>query len=214
MRHIQRLHEKGETLIGLLVGMAVGLVVLAAGSAMLANHLRGHRAVLQDTHLHTDLRSATDWMTRELRKAQYTANAWKTRSPTACDDPFCQDWQDFSIESDWIDFSYDRNHNGQRDDDECMGFRLVDRALHARRACNSTGQSNGSWQAITDSANLSITALNWQLRCELRNGWLHRSVRMDLTAQWPGDAARQVSLSQTVHLRNDLPASKQALFCP
>jgi hypothetical protein len=37
---------------------------------------------------------------------------------------------------------------------------------------------------------------------------------MDLTAQWPGDASRQVSLSQTIHLRNDLPASKQALFCP
>lgn len=206
----QRLHETGETLMGLLVGMSVGLVVLAAGSAMLANHLRGHRAALQDSHLHTDLRSAMDWMTRELRKAQYTAKAWQSRSPTVCDDAFCQDGLDFSIEGDWIDFSYDRNHNGQRDDDECMGFRLVDKALHARRTCSATG----SWQAITDSANLSITALNWQLRCELRHGWLHRSVQMDLAAQWPGDASRQVSLSQTIHLRNDLPASQQALFCP
>ncbi len=214
MKSVQRLHETGETLMGLLVGMAVGLVVLAAGSAMLANHLRGHRAALQDTHLHTDLRSAMDWMARELRKAQYTASAWKTRSPTTCDDPFCQDWQDFSIEGDWIDFSYDRNHNGQRDDDECMGFRLVDKALHARRTCSAPGNLTGSWQAITDSANLNITALNWQLRCELRNGWLHRSVQMGLTAQWPGDASRQFSLSQTVHLRNDLPASQQALFCP
>ena len=31
---------------------------LERGSAMLANHLRGHRAALQDSHLHTDLRSA------------------------------------------------------------------------------------------------------------------------------------------------------------
>ncbi|MBP6244987.1 MAG: hypothetical protein KA411_04930 [Limnohabitans sp.] len=210
MTYKQHPLEKGETLTGLLVGMSVGLVVLAAGSAMLANHLRGHRAALQDSHLHTDLRSATDWMARELRKAQYTANAWQTRSPTACNDPFCQDGQDFSIEGSRIDFSHDRNHNGQRDNDECMGFRQVGTALQARRTCNSSG----SWQAITDSANLSITALNWQLHCEMRNGWLHRSVQMDLTAQWPGDASRQVSLSQTIHLRNDLPASKQALFCP
>ena len=210
MKRIQHLHEQGETLMGLLVGLSLGLVVLAAGSAMLANHLRGHRAALQDSHLHTDLRSAMDWMARELRKAQYAANAWQTRSPTVCEDPFCQDGQNFSIKGDWIDFSYDRNHNGQRDDDECMGFRLVNTALQARRTCSSTG----SWQAITDSANLNITALNWKLRCELRNGWLHRSVQMGLTAHWPGNASRQVSLTQTIHLRNDLPASQQALFCP
>ena len=210
MTHKLNPHEKGETLTGLLVGMSVGLVVLAAGSAMLANHLRAHRTALQDSHLHTDLRSATDWMARELRKAQYNANAWQTRSPAACNDPFCQGHQDFGIDGDEINFSYDRNHNGQRDNDECMGFRLSDSALLARRTCSSSG----SWQAITDRANLSITALSWQLSCEARNGWLHRSVQLNLTAQWPGNASRQVSLAQTIHLRNDLPASKQALFCP
>lgn len=202
--------QRGETLIGLLVGLSVGLLVLAAGSAMLANHLRGHRMALQDSHLHHDLRSAMDWMARDLRKAQYTGQAWQTRAPGVCDDAFCEGWQDFSIEGDWIDFSYDRDHDGEKDDDECMGFRLSGQALHARRSCNGTGD----WQAITDSANLELTALSWQLRCELRKGWVHRSVEMALTAQWPRDATRQISLSQTVHLRNDLPASAQALFCP
>jgi type II secretory pathway component PulJ len=210
MRRIQHLNETGETLMGLLVGMAVGLVVLAAGSAMLANHLRGHRAALQDSHLHTDLRSAMDWMARELRKAQYSAKAWQTRSPVACADAFCDGQEDFRIEGNKIQFSHDRDHDGQQDNNECMGFRLSGSALQIKRSCSASGD----WQAITDSTNLNITALNWQLRCELRNGWLHRSVQMDLTAQWPGDASRQVSLSQTIHLRNDLPASKQALFCP
>ena len=200
--------QRGETLIGLLVGLSVGLVVLAAGSAMLSNHLRGHRMALQDSHLHHDLRSAMDWMAREVRKAQYTAHAWQSRAPKVCDDAFCEGWQDFSIERDWIDFSYDRNHNGKKDSDECMGFRLSGRNLQTRRSCK------GDWQAITDSANLEITSLSWQLRCELRNGWIQRSVLMVLTAQWPRDASRQISLSQTVHLRNDLPASAHALFCP
>jgi hypothetical protein len=202
--------QRGETLIGLLVGLSVGLVVLAAGSALLANHLRGHRAALQESHLHHDLRSAMDWMARELRKTQYAGMAWQTRSPSACADGFCQDGQDFSIQGDRIDFSYDRNHNGLRDANECMGFRLSGQALQTKRSCSGSG----SWLAITDSANLELTALSWQLRCELRNGWVHRSVLMALTAQWPGDATRRISLSQTVHLRNDLPASVQALFCP
>ncbi len=202
--------ERGETLTGLLVGLSVGLVVLAAGSALLANHLRGHRMALQDSHLHHDLRSAMDWMARELRKAQYSAKAWETRSPLACTDTFCDGFEDFSIEDDWINFSHDRNHNGTQDNNECMGFRLSDAELKAKRSCSASGD----WQAITDQTSLEITALSWQLRCELHQGWLHRTVQMSLTAQWPGDATRQVSLTQTVHLRNDLPAAMKALYCP
>ena len=210
MRPHPRPHERGESLTGLLVGLALGLVVLAAGTQMLATHLRGHRQSLQNSHLQHDLRSAMDWMSRELRRAQYSAQAWQTRSPTACDDSFCDGFEDFSIEGDWIDFSHDRNHNGVQDDNECMGFRLSDKVLMARRSCSGTG----NWVALTDSASLEVTALTWQLSCEPRQGWLHRTVRIDLTGQWPGHASAPIQLSQTVHLRNDLPASAQALFCP
>jgi type II secretory pathway component PulJ len=202
--------EKGETLIGLLVGLSVGLVVLAAGSALLAAHLRAHRSALQDSHLHADLRSAMDWMARELRKAQYTANAWATRSPSTCTDAFCDGSHNLRIDGDEIHFSHDRNHDGQRDSNECMGFRLSGTVLHAKRSCSASGD----WQAITDKANLAITALRWQVHCNLQNGWLHRRIQMRMTAQWPGDASRPLSLSQTVHLRNDLPASQHAQLCP
>jgi type II secretory pathway component PulJ len=204
------LQECGETLMGLLVGLSVGLVVLAAGSAMLAHHLRGHRAALQDSHLHTDLRSAMDWMARELRKAQYSAHAWESRSPAVCSDAFCGGMTNFSINGSEINFSHDRDHDGQRDDDECMGYRLSANALMARRTCSG----NGNWQAITDRANMTLTSLSWQLDCELRSGWLHRSVHMRLTAQWPGDATQQINWTKTVHLRNALPGSQLALVCP
>ncbi len=207
MHHPQ---QRGESLIGLLVGLAVGLVVLAAGTQMLGQHLHGHRVNLQSSHLQHDLRSAMDWMTRELRQAQYSAKAWQTRSPANCDDNFCNGFDDFSIEGDWIDFSRDRNHDGIQDDDECMGFRLKDRVLMARRSCSGSG----NWLGITDATSLEVTALSWHLQCELRQGWLHRTVRVTLAGQWPGDATQPISLSQTVHLRNDLPASVQARFCP
>lgn len=202
--------ERGETLIGLMVGLSVGLVVLAAGSAMLVNHLRAHHASLLDSHLHHDLRSAMYWMSREIRKAQYTALAWTHRSAKTCDDPFCKDGQDFSIKGDWIDFSHDRNHNGLREDNECMGFRLANGALLARRSC----LGSGSWQAITDRANLHITEMRWDLQCQSEQGWLRRSIQMHLAAQWPGDATRRISLAHTIHLRNGLPQNLQAQFCP
>jgi type II secretory pathway component PulJ len=210
MKKVLATHEQGETLMGLLVGLSIGLVVLAAGSALLANQLRSHRMALQDTYLHHDLRSALDWMARELRKTQYSASAWETRSPTACEDTFCDGPEDFSIDGDEIHFSHDRNHNGEQDLNECMGFRLSNKALMAKRSCSASGD----WQAITDSGNLHIADLRWQLRCEVHQGWLRRSVQMALRAQWPSEASRQVNLTHTVHLSNDLPASEQARFCP
>lgn len=201
--------ERGETLMGLLVGLAVGLVVLAGGSALLANQLRSHRMGLQESHLHQDLRSAMDWMARELAQAHYAANAWETRAPTRCDDAFCAGPDDFSIDGSRIAFSLDRNHNGQKDNNECLGFRLVKGALQARTAC-----SPEVWTAITDTANLQVTQLDWQLQCTPAQGWLLRSVDLAMTAQWPGDASRQVGLRRTVHLRNAMPASQRALFCP
>ena len=46
MSTTRRRLQKGETLTGLLVGLSLGLVVLAGGSAMLASQLRGHRQAL------------------------------------------------------------------------------------------------------------------------------------------------------------------------
>jgi type IV pilus assembly protein PilW len=202
--------QRGETLIGLLVGMAVGLLVLSAGSQMLAQHLRAHRMNLQNSHLQHDLRAAMDWMVRELRQAQYSAGAWQSRAPTRCDDDFCDGFEDFSIEGDWIDFSHDRNHNSVQDDNECLGFRVSEQVILARRTCSGSG----NWLAITDSASLQVTAMRWQLQCEARQGWLHRTVQLTLTGQWPGDSTRALTLSHTVHLRNDLPQRVQALYCP
>lgn len=196
--------------MGLLVGMAVGLVVLAAGTQMLAQHLRGHRLNLQASHLQHDLRSAMDAMARELRQAQYVAKAWKTRAAGRCADDFCDGLEDFRIEADRIEFSHDRNHNGTQDNHECMGFRLSQRALMARRSCSGSG----SWLSLTDRGSLEITALHWQLRCEWRDGWLHRTVRITLSGHAPGQAQQPWTLARTVHLRNDLPAPAGALYCP
>ena len=200
---------RGETLIGLLVGLAVGSAVLAGGSLLLANQLRAHRLALQDSHLNHDLRSAMDWMVREVRQAHYTASAWASRAPNRCEDAFCGGTDDFSIQGSRITFSLDRNHNGLKDNNECLGFRLVKGALQARTACKPE-----VWTALTDTASLHITQLDWQLQCTQTQGWLQRTLVLAMVAQWPLDPSRQVSLTRTVPLRNALPASQQALFCP
>lgn len=200
--------QHGETLVGLLVGLGVGLVVLAAGSQMLAQHLQGHRLALQDSHLHHDLRSALDTIARELRQAQSLGQAWRWRATAHCTDAFCAGQADLLVQGQRISFGQDRNHNGLLDNNECSGFRLRDHELQIRTACTPE-----VWTDLTDAGSLKMTGLQWQVHCEKRGRWVARWVTVQLSAQWPRDASRTLSLSQTVSLRNDVPASPWPAAC-
>lgn len=201
--------QRGETLVGLLVGLALGLLVLAGGAHMLARLLQGHRLALQDSHVQQDLHFALDLMASELQDAQYTAGAWNSRSPGACTDAFCDGPEDFSLGSGRIDWSLDRNHNGAQDNDECTGYRLRSGALQVRTACTPE-----VWTALTDTTSLRLTQLQTSLQCQEQSGWLRRQVLLQLQAQWPQDATRTLALQRTVALRNDLPQSVQTRYCP
>ena len=194
--------------MGLMVGMGIGLLVLAAGAKMLAQHLQGHRWALQDSHLHQDLRSSLDTLARELRQAQAVGQAWKNRSTADCQDAFCGGARDIKIQGNRIDFSRDRDQNGLLDNNECSGFRLKDQELQVRTACTPE-----VWSDLTDGGSLKMVDMQWDLHCERRGRWAQRWVTVKLSAQWPHDASRELSLSHTVSLRNDVPALPWPAAC-
>src|SRR5574343_1017651 len=202
-------NQRGETLVGLLVGLTLGLLVLAGGAHMLAQLLRGHRMALQDSHLQQDLHFAMDLMASELQDAQYSAKSWNTRSPDTGTDAFCDGPEDFGLGNGRIDWTLDRNHNGAQDNDECTGFRLRAGALQVRTACVPE-----VWTALTDTVSLRLSRLDATLHCQLHGGWLQRQVQLQLEAQWPQDAARTLQLQRTVALRNPLPQAVQGRYCP
>ena len=200
--------QGGETLVGLLVGMGVGLLVLAAGSLMLAQHLKAHRWALQDSHLHQDLRSALDSIGQELRQAQGVGEAWRLRASATCQDPFCSSSAELRVQAGRIDFGRDRDQNGQLDNNECSGFRIQKQELQVRTACTPE-----VWTDLTDAGSLKMIDAQWQVQCEQRGRWVARWVNVQLTAEWPNDSARRLSLSQTVALRNDVPALPWPTAC-
>ncbi|WP_414015795.1 hypothetical protein [Limnohabitans sp.] len=200
--------QQGETLVGLLVGLGMSMVVLAAGSQMLAQLLQGHRLALQDSHMHHDLRSALDTIAKELRQAQAIGQAYRRRATAQCADAFCAGQADLVVQGQRISFGQDRNQNGLMDNNECLGFRLRDHELQIRTACTPE-----VWTDLTDAGSLKMTGLNWQVHCEKRGRWVARWVTVQMSAQWPSDATRALSLSQTVSLRNDVPDSPWPVVC-
>ena len=202
-------HQRGETLVGLMVGLALGALVLAGGAHMLATLLRGHRQAVQETRLQQDLHFALDLMARELQAAQYSARASHTRHPQACSDAFCDGPEDFSLGVERLLWTVDRNHNGVQDNNECTGYRLRAGALQVRTACQPE-----VWTGLTDTASLRLTGLQATLECRPQSGWLQRRVRLQLQAQSPQQAERTLTLSRQLSLHNDLPQAVQARYCP
>ncbi|MBC7956050.1 MAG: prepilin-type N-terminal cleavage/methylation domain-containing protein, partial [Cytophagales bacterium] len=64
-----RRHQQGLSIVELMVGMAIGLVIVAAALFALTHHLRTNQSLLIEARLMQDLRTASDLIARDLRRA-------------------------------------------------------------------------------------------------------------------------------------------------
>jgi type II secretory pathway component PulJ len=203
------MHEqRGETLVGLLVGLALGLLVATAGQRMLAQHLRHERQTQNLLQAQTQLRDAIDLMLHTLQGAQGVLNAWATRTDGRCHDAFCNDPEDFSLNGNQLEFTLDRNHDGIQDNNECLGFRLTAGEIKAKTSCTPV-----VWTSLTGSEHLKITALTWQLRCTIHGQMVQRQIELKVQAQWPGEPGQSFEQTQNVLLHNDVPVRSMAGLC-
>ncbi len=74
MNHAASL-ERGLSLVELMVGITIGLFIVAASSLLIASQLQDNRRLLAETQLQQDLRASADIITRELRRAGFWARA-------------------------------------------------------------------------------------------------------------------------------------------
>ncbi len=68
-RQARRAAQSGMSLVELMVGVAVGLFVVAAASTMAVTQLGDNRRLLLELQVQQDLRATADIITRELRRA-------------------------------------------------------------------------------------------------------------------------------------------------
>lgn len=61
--------QRGLSIVELMVGVAVGLFVVAAATMLVSSQLSSNRRLLLDTQIQQDLRATVDIVTRELRRS-------------------------------------------------------------------------------------------------------------------------------------------------
>lgn len=142
---------RGLSLVELLVGIAIGMFVVAAASMLVSSQLNDNRRLLLETQVQQDLRAAADIITRELRRAGYTPDAaglvW---TPTSVPTPSA--YSTVQLDPDnpsEVVFSYWRRIA----EDGPYGFKRDGQALR-------TLLSAGGWQELTDGNTLRITSFS------------------------------------------------------
>jgi type IV pilus assembly protein PilW len=144
--------QAGVSLIELLVGVAVGLVVVLGAVLLMTNALGGNRRLLLETRVNQDLRTAADLVARDVRRAGFWRNAASGVFSASGTAVTANPYTEISLNSGVLEYQYARDADNTIQDGERAGFRLTDGVLEFRNGA-------GDWQPITDPRIVTITAL-------------------------------------------------------
>jgi type IV pilus assembly protein PilW len=208
--------QHGVSLVEMMVGLAVGLLVVAGATMVVTTQLGDNRRLMLETQLQQDLRASADIITRDLRRAgAWTDTArislWSAGvAPTA--NPYTATTPASGVTASQVNYGYFRTAGAPT----VYGFRLNNGVLQSLLG--------GTWQDLTDARVMTVTSFDVTARdgpaqqtpCpNLCPGlplpatacWPAVTVRdfvIDITGQSVVDPAVQRSLSTSVRVRNDV----------
>jgi len=212
--------QVGLSLVELMVGVAVGLFVVAGATLVVSNQLGDNRRLMLETQIQQDLRAAADLIARDLRRSGYWATAesgvWHAAAVSVSTNPYTELLGVSSgTAASSVQFGYSRGaveDNTLDNDTERAGFRLNNGVIQM--------YTGGAWQALTDGATLRVTnfevrlnAQDIELACSKEcpgggTACLPRQTVRDFTVVIDGvavhDAAVRRGAQSNARLRNDV----------
>lgn len=156
-RQVQPADQRGLSLVEMMVGIAVGMFIVAGTTKLFVDYLGSNRILLVETRVNQDLRAAADLVARDLRRAGYWRNAETGISSTLGVLPVDNPYEAVAYDAGTgeLTYSYAKDaDNAINAGTEAFGVRRV--------AVSGTGvlqlRTAGGWQTITDPGTLDIPA--------------------------------------------------------
>lgn len=226
--------QRGLSLVELMVGITIGLFIVAAASLVVTSQLTDNRRLLLELQVQQDLRATADVITRELRRAggrQFPVHGVWSESDPVIANPYAG--ITIGAGDTEIRFDYERGVGLQP-----LGFRWVvdeDEGRSVIQTFISTG-----WQDLTDGNTMTVTGFTVQERdppipdqvipcpkgCDPLNPadtscWprlLVRAFEIEITAHPRTDDTLERTVRSEVRVRNDSfefgPGLSAAQACP
>jgi len=168
-----RQSQKGVTLIELLIGVLVGLVIVAAGISIFGTSVKGQSDNIKLSRLNQDMRSMMDIMARDIRRAGFVTSDPSANLSSLQNNPFFDSTTagattDLAIYNTnaCIVYAYNSNNDSPPvvDSSERFGFRLDNAGELDMRRSGSTNENctDGQWETITEPE-VEITGLTFTI---------------------------------------------------
>lgn len=215
--------QRGLSVVELLVGVTIGLFVVAAAALMVSSQLAENRKLLIETQLQQDLRATTDIITRELRRSAYRneLSIWRDASAGAVtQNSFGTIVPASGSAITEIQFDYRRRAG----DDYGAGFKKEGYVIKSR--------VSDQWETMTDEKVMKVllfeielsAPVSYQLPCPKlcptgtpQGCWPDvqlRTAKVKLTGQSATDTSVVRTLETQIRIRNDWVHFNGAQVCP
>lgn len=147
---IRRAAQRGIGLVELMVGITVGMIVVAGASVLVTTQLAEHRRLMLEVQVQQDLRATGELIARELRRAGATRFSMNSVWAPGSAAPIANAYSPVdTTQTGEFTYSYARDDDAVVDPNtELFGFRLRDGGIYLRIG---TG-----WQPLTDVNTLIV----------------------------------------------------------
>lgn len=160
--------QRGLSIVEFMVGIAVGLFVVAGATKFFTDFLVSNKRLLLETRVNQDLRAATDLVARDVRRAGYWDNAttgvWSPGSTAITPNPHATGTGAIAPTTgttNFVSYMHSRNADDVRDSNEFTGFRLQTvSGVNLLQVWDGGAPGTENWQAVTDPGTVNITAFS------------------------------------------------------
>lgn len=220
MSIIRKHKQQGVFIIELLIGILVGIIVIAGSISAFIAISSSNRNTLETTRLVHELRTALSLIVHDSRRAGYFGQALNDMDTGTNTNPFMTAQTDIQTPTaNCLLFSYDLNNDGvlpalnNAGGDERYGYRLNNSTIETRAIADpSFACDQGTWDALTNSNSVEITNLAFTLTPTAIDldgaGPVTSTINIrNLTISMSGRLAQDNTvvrtLTETVRIRND-----------
>ncbi len=190
-------------MVELMVGLAIGMTVLAGAISVVSGTVRSSSSSLTLTRLNQDMNAIIRFMSGELRKA----GAWNSAA-TGNTNPFYLN----EVSSNCVTFSYDSDNDGgsvQSDEKFAFRYNTAGKTVQYNTGANKDTCSGGSWVDINDPNVVAVTSVTFTVTPSCTN--LNKDDNCSNVTNETGDIqvyVNYVNIQMTGQLASDSTVSR------
>lgn len=154
--------SRGMSIVELLIGIAIGLFILAAATMLVSNQLGDNRRLMLETQIQQDLRATMDMVVRDVRRSGHwyhaSTTAWPSSAGAVAPNPYAvlNNHAESDTRSELL-YAYTSAFSADVEDDAVDSSEQFGFALNSTAGTIEMKVGGSGWQTLTDPNVMVVT---------------------------------------------------------